>query len=314
MRWLLKLAMIFALSQPTWVSATEGALGRSITGAQITSYVGIVPPSPGLQVSLSYVYYSGTVGGARQAPVGGLLAVDTKATANLYAAALIYVWNTGQGRWNFASMFTLPYMTTDATADVAFAGRAVRTTDSSSALYDLYFAPVIASYHVSEVEHWSFGVYVYAPTADFQKGKLANDGLNVWTTSPAVGYTHLFQQGTFEFSALAGIDIYSRNNATDYQNGSVFRLDALVMKRLPNGWGFGVDGGWIYQLQDDSGPTARLLNGFKGHALAVGPAIEYAKTWDKDKTLSFNLRWMKEFDVTNRVKGDPLVLVVNIPM
>jgi hypothetical protein len=86
------------------------------------------------------------------------------------------------------------------------------------------------------------------------------------------------------------------------------------MKRTASGWGVGAMGGWIYQVQNDTGPTARLLDGFKGHSLALGPAIEYAKTWDKTKTLSFNLRWLKEFDVKNRVKGDPLMLVVNVPM
>lgn len=314
MRWLFNLALTLLLCHTTLAAATEGALGRSITGAQISSYVGIIPPTPGLQLSLSYVYYSGSVGGAKQTPIGGLVAVGSKATADLYAATLAYVWDTGEGRWNYASMLTVPYMTTNVEADISLLGRSVRVTDSSAGLYDLYFAPVIASYHVSQMEHWSFGVYVYADSADYQKGKLANDGLNVWTYSPAVGYTHLFQEGSLEFSALVGVDIYSKNRATDYQNGSVFRLDWLVTKRLKSGWGFGVAGGWIYQLENDTGPTASLLNGFKGHSLALGPLVEYAKTLDKDKTLSFNLRWLKEFDVKNRVKGNPLMLVVNVPM
>jgi hypothetical protein len=34
--------------------AVEGGVGRSITGMQITSYVGVIPPDPGMQWSLRY--------------------------------------------------------------------------------------------------------------------------------------------------------------------------------------------------------------------------------------------------------------------
>jgi hypothetical protein len=199
-------------------------------------------------------------------------------------------------------------------ADLSVGRLNSRVTDSSSGMYDLYFAPVIASYHVSEVEHWSFGVYIYAPTADYTKGDLANNGLNNWTFTPAVGYTHLFQQGTLEFSALAGVDIYTKNTATDYSNGSVFHLDGLLMKRTASGWGFGVAGGWIQQIDDDTGPTADQLNGFKGHALSLGPAIDFTKAWSKTDKVSVTLRWLKEFDVKNRIEGDPLMLNVSISL
>lgn len=294
--------------------ATEGALGRSISGAQITPYIGIIPPTPGLQFSVSYLYLSGDIGAHKEVPIAGGTALNLHADMNLAAATLAYVWNTGQGRWNFASMFTLPYVSADINANLTLGRLSGRTSDSASDLYDVYFAPVIASYHVSQVEHWSFGVYVYAPTAEYTKGKLANPGLNVWTYSPAVGYTHLFQKGTLEFSALAGVDIYSRNNATDYQNGSVFRLDTLLMKRTPSGWGFGLAGGWIEQINNDTGPVASRLNGFKGRSIGVGPAIDFNKSWSKDDKLSLTLRYMPEFDVKNRIDGDPLVLNMSISL
>ena len=294
--------------------ATEEALGRSITGMQITPYIGIIPPTPGWQYSLSYLYYDGNISGGKQAPIAGTTALNLHANANLFAATFAYVWNTGPGRWNFASMFTVPYIYTSAVADLSLGPFSGRAKSSSSGLYDFYFAPVIASYHVSEVEHWSFGMYIYAPTGDYQKGQLTNDGLNVWTFSPAVGYTHLFQQGTFEMSALAGVDFYTRDNATDYQNGAVFRLDALAMKRTSSGWGYGLAGGWIQQLQDDTGPTADKLDGFKGHSLGLGPAISYSKSWSKENKVALTLRWLKEFDVKNRIEGEPLELNVSISL
>jgi len=308
------LAIAIMLCTAPAADATEEALGRSITGMQITPYIGIIPPTPGWQFSLSYLYYDGNISGGKQTPIAGTTALDLHANANLFAATFAYVWDTGPGRWNFASMFTVPYIYTSAVADLSLGPLSGRAKSSSSGLYDFYFAPVIASYHVSEVEHWSFGMYIYAPTGDYQKGQLTNDGLNVWTFSPAAGYTHLFQQGTFEVSALAGVDFYTRDNATDYQNGAVFRLDALAMKRTSSGWGYGLAGGWIQQLQDDTGPTADKLNGFKGHSLGLGPAISYSKSWSKESKVALTLRWLKEFDVKNRIEGEPLELNVSISL
>lgn len=307
-------AAILACMMALPVQATEGALGRPITGMQITPYVGLIPPTPGLQFSIGYIDYNGSIGGNKQVPIANTAAVNLHADVNLYAATFAYIWNTSQPRWNFASMLTASYIDTSVRADLSLGGLSSRTTDSSSGLYDLYFAPVIASYHVSEVEHWSFGVYIYAPTASYTKGQLANNGLNVWTFTPAVGYTHLFQNGTLEFSALAGLDIYSKDTATDYQNGNVFHLDTLLMKRTSSGWGFGFVGGWIQQLEDDTGPLASRLNGFKGHSLGLGPAIDYTKSLSKTKRISFTLRWLKEFDVANRIKGSPLMLNASIPL
>lgn len=307
-------ALLATATCPMEAHATEGALGRSITGAQVTPYVGIIPPAPGLNVSVSYINYDGNIGGSRPVPIGGNTALDLHAKVDLFAATFAYIWNTGKGRWNYASMFTVPYIRPTATASLSIGQRQVSTSDRASGLFDLYFAPVIASYHVSEVEHWSFGVYVYAPTADYEKGRLANKGMNIWTYTPAVGYTHLFDKGSFEFSALAGVDFYSKNKKTDYQNGSVFHLDLLAMKRTPGGWGFGGVVGVIQQIDDDDGPTADRLNGFKGHSYGVGPAVAYKQVFSKESSIDFTLRWVKEFDVKNRIKGEPLVLNLNLAL
>lgn len=286
--------------------ATEGGLGRSITGMQITPYAGIVPPEPGMQWTLGYVYYDGTIGTSRPAPIAGEVAFGLEGDISLYSATGVYVWPTGEGRWNYASMLTVPYIMPDVTATLEVGGLRRQVSDSASNLFDLYFAPVIASYHVSQVEHWSFGLYVYAPTAEYDPDRLANPGLNVWTVSPGVGYTRLFQGGTLEFSALGAFDWYSENEDTDYKNGLVWRLDALLVKRTASGWGFGGAGGWIQQLQDDSGPTADLLDGFRGRSFGLGPVVTYGKKWQDGTHLDLQLRYLAEFGVERRFEGEPL--------
>jgi len=289
-------------------AATEGALGRSITGVQIQAYAGIVPPEPGMQWSLGYVHYDGEIGASRAAPIAGRVSLGLKANIDLWSATGVYIWPTGEGRWNFASMVTAPYIlpTVTATLDAGPAQRQVK--DSASDWFDLYFAPIIASYHISQVEHVSYGLYVYAPTAKYNVNNLANPGLNVWTVSPSVGYTHLFQKGTLEFSVLGAVDFYSRNDATDYKNAPVWRLDTMLVKRTASGWGFGVVGGWLQQLGDDSGATADRLDGFQGRSLGLGPILSYGKKWSGGEHLDLSVRYVSEFNVKNRFKGDPLMV------
>ena len=288
-------------------AATEGGMGRSITGMQITPYVGIVPPEAGMQWSLGYVRYDGMIEASRPAPIAGRVALELEGDIDLYSATGVYVWPTGEGRWNYASMLTVPYIMPDVTATLEVGGVQRRVSDSASNLFDLYFAPVIASYHASQLEHWSFGLYVYAPTAEYDPDRLANPGLNIWTISPGIGYTRLLQKGTLEFSMLGAIDWYSRNDDTDYKNGMVWRLDALLIKRTAGGWGFGAAGGWIQQMQDDSGPTADLLDGFRGRSFGLGPVVAYGKKWQGGAHLDLQLRYVKEFGVRRRFEGEPLM-------
>ncbi len=178
-------------------------------------------------------------------------------------------------------------------------------SDSESGPFDITFAPLIASYHVSEMEHWSFGLYVSAPTGRYEAGKLANVGLNNWTLAPSVGYTKLFLKGGLEISALGAIEFYTRNPDTDYQNGDIFRLDVFTMLRTPSGFGVGAVAGWIEQLNDDHSPTLpAALDGFRGHSLGAGPAASYTHKFSGMGQLDVNLRWMYEFDVTKRFSGD----------
>lgn len=302
--WLLCLPALAALP----AMATEGAMGRSITGAQIQAYAGIVPPEPGFQWSLGYVHYDGSIGASRPAPIAGQVSLGLRADVDLWSATGVYIWPTGQGRWNFASMLTAPYILPTATATLDAGAQQRRVTDSASNWFDLYFAPIIASYHISQVEHVSYGLYVYAPTAKYDPNRLANPGMNVWTFSPSVGYTHLFQKGTLEFSVLGAVDFYSRNDDTDYKNAPVWRLDSMLVKRTPGGWGFGAVGGWIQQLGDDSGPTADRLNGFKGRSFGLGPVISYSKKWSGGEHFDLSLRYVTEFSVKNRFEGDPVML------
>ncbi|MBF6023135.1 SphA family protein [Lysobacter niastensis] len=307
---LLGLAASLAVAMPA--HAVEGALGRTITGTNITSYAGVIPPAPGFTAGVGYVHYSGDIGGSREVPLNNVVSLGVDATFDMLSLTGVYVWDTGEGRWNFASMGALPLANVEVDANVSLGPRTGRVSDEDGwGLFDPFFAPVIASYHFDKTHHMSLALYVYTDWGSYDANRLANLSLNNWTFSPTVGYTQLMQKGTLEFSVLGAFDIYTKNDATDYENGTVFRLDAQLIKRFANGWGVGGIGGWIEQIEDDDGPTADRLNGFKGRAFALGPTVNYTKHW-KGGQVEFAARWLQEFDVKNRIEGDPLMVTAMV--
>lgn len=308
---LLYLALALA---PAHTTATEGALGRAVTGAQGTFYAGLVPPDPGFSSQLTYLGYSGSIRGKRQVPIAGELALGLDATLDMMSLTGSYVWDTGAGAWNFASMVTLPFIHVTADAEATVGPFNTRNSDRRGGMFDAYFAPVIAGRHFSETRHLSLSLYIYAPTGDYDPGRLANPGLNTWTFSPTVGYTQLMQGGSLEWSSVAAVDFYTENEDTDNQNGAVFRLDSVLVKRCPNGFGYGLAGGWINQLEDDEGPLADPLNGFRGRALSLGPLLTYSWKWQGQKQATVSARWMKEFEVKRRLEGNPFMLTFSLQL
>ena len=235
------------------------------------------------------------------------LGIDAKASFTL--ATLLKVWDTGPGAWNFASSMTVPYIWEEVTASlVGPLGNQVRTKQSTSNLFDLYFTPIAAGYHFSKTEHVALSFNVWTDTGKYDANALANPGLNNWTFIPQVAYTKMWPEQGLEFNAVAGVQFYTRNKATDYQNAPLFTLDTMVLKRFDNGWGLGLIVGTVQQPGDDSGPTADRLNGFVGEDWVVGPIVTYDTKLADKAPLSFSLRWVPTVSSKNRLDSDSTVM------
>lgn len=287
----------------TRASAVEGALGRPISGAGVNPYAGLVPPEPGWLFSVGEMYYQGDIGGNLATPIGGNLALGLDLKASFTTIGAVYIWDTHSPCWNFASGVTVPLVWLEAEADVTVGNIVGHRKDSASGLFDIAFSPIVASYHVSQTEHVSFGLTVWAPTGDYEVGQLANVGLNNWTFIPTIGYTKLIPSCNVELSASWGMEFYTENPDTDYQNGVVSDLEVMAVKRFKNGLGVGIIGSWIEQVTDDDGTVADALNGFKGRAFGVGPIVTYS-TKIGETHLDLNARWVHEFENERRFEGD----------
>src|SRR5262245_24010773 len=102
------IAIVAAFAVPFQISAVEGGLGRPVSGTQVQPFAAVVPPAPGLILSVEEIFYSGDIGAQRAVPIANFLTVDLDGTFSFTPLTAVYIWNTGTNKWNFASSVTLP--------------------------------------------------------------------------------------------------------------------------------------------------------------------------------------------------------------
>jgi hypothetical protein len=296
------------LGLPLATHATEGALGRPISGTSVNPDAGVVPPEPDWFVNLSEIYFDGSISSSRSVPVAGKTTLGLDAKVSFTLATLLKVWDTGPGPWNFASSFTLPYAWTSASAALGVGNRVGSIQQNASGLFDLTFAPIIAGYHFSKTDHVSLSVNIWAPSGKYDPSDIANVSLNNWTFIPTVAYTSIVPSLGMEFDATAGVQFYTRNAATNYQNAPLFTLDLMALKHLSHGVSVGLIVGTVQQIGNDSGPTADRLNGFRGYDWSIGPIVTYDTKIAGKTPLSLGLRWVPTIASKNRLSSTPTVM------
>jgi hypothetical protein len=283
--------------------AAEGGVGRPITGQQVFSNAGIVPPEPGWVVSVTSIWYDGSLKGSRGAPISGEVSTGLDLKVSYTMTNLTHVWDTGKGPWNFASAIGIPLQYTDIDAAITGPrGRTLGTSDSGTQFADPLITPIAAGYHFDELNHIAFSLPIYVPTGAYNKDRLANPGQNNYTFMPTVAFTHLDGRGG-EFTLSSGLEFYTENRATDYRNGNIFTLDALWTHGLGSGWSAGLAAGYIQQITDDKGDTADFLHGYRGRSVGAGPVIGWAGKF-ADAQANISARWVPEFDTKNRPEGN----------
>ena len=307
-----KLLLASALSILSWQSiyATEGGIGRPITGMQVLPLNGLLPVQEGGVLSLSSIYYDGNFERSRSVPIIGTLTGGLDYAVSYNFLNGVFVWNTNE-KWSLATTVGVPVQSTKINAYV----NDVNNNQSSTHFGDVMFSPLMVNYHLNPIMHALFGVSIYAPTGSYDENNLANAGQNTWTFVPNVAFTTILPKLNAEITTNMAYEFYTKNDKTDYTNGDIFRFDLLGLKRFGelggDGLGVGAVFGWIEQTTDDEGKLADALNGFKGRSLGVGPIVTYDKKLSKTTAISGSLRGIYEFDVKNRPEGNAFQLSLN---
>jgi hypothetical protein len=208
---------------------------------------------------------------------------------------------------NYAFGVAIPFVWLKAKGEVTGPlGRTLTVRDSANGIGDILFYPFMLGWTGLGGDLKSdFRFGIYAPTGDYDKGKLANVGKNYWTFEPAVSLSYISSKIGLEMSAFAGMDFNTKNHKTDYRSGTQFHLDFTVAEHLPlfgGIIGLGANAFYYQQITGDSGSGASLGD-FKGRTLGIGPVLSYAtKIWKKD--LVAEVKWLPDIEVKKRPKGD----------
>ena len=95
------------------------------------------------------------------------------------------------------------------------------------------------------------GLAGYAPTGDYEVGRLANTGKNFWTIEPTLGLMYFGQKNGIEASVFFGADFNTENPDTDYKSGTQLHVDGTLAQHFPLFGGLagvGVNGFWYEQV------------------------------------------------------------------
>ena len=289
--------LMLALAAPSL--AEEGGAGHYVPGSMAT-LIDVPPSKAGWIVESMYLHYEGDASVSRSFPVAGLLTANLSAESDAFLLGGLHTFEASMLGGSFISVGGfVPYVWMDVSADVG----PVRRDDSADGIGDLSLIPFMVAKKQGEWQY-SGALTVYAPTGDYDAGRLANPGMNHWTFDPSLGVSYANADG-LNFSLNGGITINTENNDTDYKSGSVLHLESSLQKLTavgPGMLGFGVNAFFYQQISGDSGRGA-TLGDFKGRTVGIGPAISYILPIDTT-ALVMEIRWLPELETEKRLDGD----------
>jgi hypothetical protein len=290
--------LIVVVVAPQTLLAGEGGTSHILPGANAT-LMDVLPTSPGGFVKPMYLHYNGSA--SAQVPTAAGVASNLEATADTFVVGGGFTFGpTLLGGAHYTIAAFLPYTWLDVSANVGPVAR----QSSVSGFGDMTVVPVMLAWKTGD---WQIETLmpIYAPTGNYQKGRLGNPGLNYWTFDPMVGVVYSDRKSGFNAMLHVGYGMNTENPDTDYQSGSLLHFDGAIQQILPVGSGFltlGAEGFYFEQVTGDSGAGA-VLGDFKGRTAGIGPVLGYIHPLGK-QALLFELKWLPELDTKNRLEGD----------
>ena len=296
-----------------------------------TSQAGIVPPPGSYGASYNFFYtgssQDATVGNSVLLPDSGR--IDTRADidldVDLFFTVPTYLWVAPRkllnGRFGFAGLVPMGWQDisvdvdinqtlTTPGGDVFERGQQLAFSDDTVNFGDPLFIGFIG-WNRGNL-HWKLEGLLNIPIGAFDKDNLANNGFNRWAFDMSGAVTWLDPSAGFEVTTKAGFTFNGENPDTDYKTGTEFHVEYAVMKNLSKDFAIGVVGYNYQQLTGDSGEGA-VLGAFKGRTNALGPQINY-NFKVRGHHVTTQLRWLREYAVDNRTKGDAVFLQAAVPL
>ncbi|WP_309498197.1 transporter [Sulfurovum sp.] len=297
---LLKTSLYTLILSSTTLVAEEGGSGHYLPGS-MASFMDGVASEPTFLLRVNYIYYDGKADVT--IPLAGEHVADMEATSNVLGITAFWApeWGIIDDKWNFAMSATIPVV------DMKVSGHltSFNVSDEVTKIGDIVLMPIMFNYKVNDDFNINTRVAFYAPTGDYETGRLANTGKNFWTIEPTIGFMYFGQKNRREASLFFGADFNEENDATNYKSGTQIHLDGTLAQHFPfqNGLaGVGVTAYWYNQVTDDSGAGANL-GAFRAKAAGVGPVLSYVAHSGK---ILAELKYINDFNNEKRLEGDTL--------
>lgn len=300
------------LAFPGLAPAEEGGSGHYFPGS-MASFIDAVPPSPTFIVRLNVLDYGGSASLTRPIPIAGLTTLGAHADSSGLGLTMLWRPPIDLGpRWSYAMSATIPYVFLDVNANVAttLPNRmpvGVARSSTTDALGDIVLMPVMVNYNASRDFNLNFRLAAYAPTGNYEVGRLSNTGKNFWTVEPILGLMYFGQKNGRELSVFTGFDFNSQNDATQYKTGTEFHIDGTLAQHFPalgGLFGLGASAYDYQQITGDSGAGA-TLGAFEGSSIGVGPVASYVGKVASLNTV-WELKWLDEVQTHDRLQGSTL--------
>lgn len=309
MRHLKWLALVVPLLIAPRSQAAEGGITAYQPGS-FASFMDALQPKPGFAVFNYFAYYHGSADVSHSFPIAGQIGLSV--TATTYADSPGAFWVTPLkllgGYYGLGVAIPITWNTVSAQV-TGPAGGTVGHSDSANGLGDIEFWPLAIAWGALGGDlHVNFWGGIYAPTGDFQKNRLANEGLNYWTFEPGVIASYLNQKNGLELTSYIAYDINTNNSTTDYHSGQVFHIDAtaawhfIQLGKKGGVIGIGATGFFLQQTTSDSGSGAKL-GSFQASQAGVGPVVSYAAKFNKIGVAA-SVKWLPQISTDNTLKGN----------
>ena len=237
-------------------------------------------------------------------PVAGIEALGLEVDMDAMILGGFYTFEEQVLGAHYSIGAMLPYIWMSAEGSIETVTGERRVRDSEQGFGDLTLIPAMLAWKDGSWQY-DLGLMLYAPTGEYEAGRLANPGLNYWGINPVGGVAYNNPETGFNAALHGGFMFNTENPDTDYESGTLMHLDASVQQLLPAGKGFlslGLVGFWLEQVSADSGQRP-ILGDFKGRTAGIGPVVGYLLPMGEENLVA-ELNWLPELETKNRVEGD----------
>ncbi|MCK4206859.1 transporter [Brucella pituitosa] len=306
------LVAILTFAFPCQLYAAEGGAGFYLLGSK--GPAAAITPPPGWYFQNDLYFYRGELGGDKQLPTGGRLAVGVDGSAVIEIPTLMWVAPETVLGGNLGLSTTIPVGWKRTSADVVAAGPlgGIATGSVSDTAFTIG-DPLVGAFvgwHAGNF-HYQVGTLVNIPIGDYQDGEISNISFNHWGADIFAAATWLDPSLGWDISGAVGMTFNAKNPATEYRTGNEFHFEWAAIKHFNEKIDAGLVGYYYQQVSGDSGDGA--IAPFKGRVAAIGATVGYNFAL-ADTPVAARVKYFHEFAADNRAEGDAVFLTLSMPL